>query len=69
MPAPKAKKQSNNFLETFLKNVKFKVDDYDNICKDHDVYNLYLDIRGNVKESKKTINYRVDLEIDDDCKK
>lgn len=56
-------------LETFLKSVKFKVDDYDNICKDHDVYNLYLDIRGNVKESKKTINYRVDLEVDDDCKK
>ena len=56
-------------LETFLKNVKFKVDDYDNICKDHDVYTLYLDIKGNVKESKRTINYRVDLEVEDDCKK
>ena len=55
-------------LEAFLKKVKFKIDDYDNICSDKEKYNLYLEIKGNVLDSKRVTNYTVDLKILDDCK-
>lgn len=55
-------------LEKFLKDVKFKVDDYDSICKDRNIYALYIDIIA--KDDKdRAKKYRVDLEVEDSCKK
>lgn len=55
-------------LEKFLKDVKFKVDDYDSICKDRNIHALYIDIIA--KDDKdRAKKYRVDLEVEDSCKK
>ena len=51
-------------LEKFLKDVKFKVDDYDSICKDRNIHALYIDIIA--KDDKdRAKKYRVDLEVED----
>ncbi len=55
-------------LEKFLKDVKFKIDNYDRICKEHNVHSLYLDIQAKVKDKNNVIRYRVDLEVEDSCK-
>ena len=55
-------------LEKFLKDVKFKIDNYDSICKDRNIYALYIDIIAK-DENDKTQRYRVDLEVEDSCKK
>lgn len=55
-------------LEKFLKDVKFKVDDYDSICKDRNIHALYIDIIA--KDDKdRAKKYRVDLEVEGSCKK
>lgn len=55
-------------LEKFLKDVKFKVDYYDSICKDRNIHALYIDIIA--KDDKdRAKKYRVDLEVEDSCKK
>ena len=54
-------------LEKFLKDIKFKVDDYDSICKDRNIHALYIDIIA--KDDKDRVKrYRVDLEVEDSCK-
>ena len=55
-------------LEKFIKDVKFKVDDYDSICKDRNIHALYIDIIA--KDDKdRAKKYRVDLEVEGSCKK
>lgn len=55
-------------LEKFLKDVKFKVDDYDSICKDRNIHALYIDIIAK-DDKERAKRYRVDLEVEDSCKK
>ena len=54
-------------LEKFLKDVKFKVDDYDSICKDRNIHALYIDIIAK-DDKERAKRYRVDLEVEDSCK-
>lgn len=54
-------------LEKFLKDVKFKVDNYDSICKDRNIHALYIDIIAK-DDKERAKRYRVDLEVEDSCK-
>ena len=54
-------------LEKFLKDIKFKIDDYDSICKDRNIYALYIDITAK-GENNKLSRYRIDLDVHDSCK-
>ena len=54
-------------LEKFLKDVKFKIDDYDSICKDRNIHALYIDIIAK-DDKERAKRYRVDLEVEDSCK-
>lgn len=53
-------------LEEFLKQVRFKVDDYEQTCKNYDQDSLYLQINAFHSDDKVT-SYKVQLSLDDDC--
>lgn len=55
-------------LEEFLKDVKFKVDDYEQTCKTYDDNSLYLEIEALTKNNN-IVYYKIPLSIEDTCTK
>lgn len=53
-------------LESFLKDVKFHVDDYESTCEDFDNENIFLLINGKDKDNN-VYSYRVPLNLDKTC--
>ena len=53
-------------LEKFFKDVKFKVDNYDRICKKYNNHSLYLRVNAYNDEEKIT-SYKVSIKVNDDC--
>lgn len=53
-------------LETFLKNVKFKVDNYDRICKKYTNHSLYLQVNAS-NDNEKITSYKIPIKVNDDC--
>lgn len=58
----------NTNLNDFLKNVNFKIDDYEQTCKTYDKDSLYLEIEATLKDNK-TIFYKIPLSMNDTCSK
>lgn len=52
-------------LEDYLKEVDVKVDDYEQKCKSYTDNKLYLEIKAS--KDKKTIVYKIDLELNTNC--
>ena len=55
-------------LEEFLKDVKFKVDDYEQTCKTYDDNSLFLEIEALTKNNN-IVYYKIPLSIEDTCTK
>jgi transcriptional regulator with XRE-family HTH domain len=53
-------------LEKFFKDVKFKVDNYDRICKKYNNHSLYLKVNAYNDEEKIT-SYKVSIKVSNDC--
>ncbi len=53
-------------LDEFLKQVNFKVDDYEKACKSYRENELYLEIRATDSDDNVT-SYQIPLTFDDDC--
>ena len=53
-------------LEKFFKDVRFKVDNYDRICKKYNNHSLYLRVNATNDEEKIT-SYKVSIKVNDDC--
>ncbi len=58
--------KENTTLESFLKDVKFSVDNYSNSCKYYKDNSLYIEIEATNKEDK-TITYNIPLKLNDNC--
>ena len=55
-------------LEDFLKNVNFKIDDYEQTCKTYDADSLYLEIEATLK-NEQIVYYKIPLSMNDTCRK
>lgn len=53
-------------LDDFLKEVRFHIDKYDNICKEYDEGSLYILVNANRGDGK-TVSYNVPISLNDDC--
>ena len=53
-------------LEEFLKDVSFKIDNYDKMCKDYSKENLFLEIKATLK-NEQIITYEIPLSLDSSC--
>lgn len=53
-------------LEEFLKDVSFKIDNYDKMCKDYSKENLFLEIKASLK-NEQIITYEIPLSLDSSC--
>ena len=60
------KKQGNITLEEFLKEVSFKIDNYNKMCKDYTKENLYLEINATDIKNKIT-TYKIPLILENKC--
>ena len=59
-------KEKKITLEKFFKDVKFKVDNYDRICKQYNNHSLYLKVEAS-NNDEKTTTYKIPIKINDDC--
>lgn len=53
-------------LEKFFKDVKFKVDNYDRICKKYNNHSLYLKVNA-TNDGEKITSYKINIKVNDDC--
>ena len=53
-------------VEKFFKEVKFKVDNYDRICKKYNNHSLYLKVNA-TNDGEKITSYKINIKINDDC--
>ena len=53
-------------LKKFFKDVKFKVDNYDRICKKYNNHSLYLKVNA-TNDNEKITSYKIPIKINDDC--
>ena len=53
-------------LEEFLKDVSFKIDNYDKMCKDYSKENLFLEIKATLK-NEQILTYEIPLSLDSSC--
>lgn len=60
------KKSNNSTIEDYLKDITFKVNNYDRLCKNFTKNSLYLTIKATTDDDKVT-TYEVPLSINDDC--
>ncbi len=62
------KKKSNkeSTIEDYLKNITFKVNNYERMCKKFNKHSLYLTVKATTDDNKIT-TYEVPLSINDDC--
>ena len=60
------KKSNNSTIEDYLKDITFKVNNYDRLCKNFTKNSLYLAIKATTDDDKVT-TYEVPLSINDDC--
>ena len=60
------KKSNNSTIEDYLKDITFKVNNYDRLCKNFTKNSLYLTIKATTDDDKIT-TYEVPLSINDDC--
>ena len=59
-------KEKKITLETFFKNVKFKVDNYDRICKKYTNHSLYLKVNA-TNDNEKITTYKIPIKVNNDC--
>ena len=59
---------TNSTLEVFLKNVKFDLDSFSNMCNSYTDRSLMLEINA-TDQNDKTINFKIPLSLDDSCTK
>lgn len=59
-------KEKKITLETFFKDVKFKVDNYDRICKKYNNHSLYLKVNA-TNDNEKITSYKIPIKVNDDC--
>lgn len=60
------KKSNDSTIEDYLKDITFKVNNYDRLCKNFTKNSLYLTIKATTDDDKVT-TYEVPLSINDDC--
>ena len=60
------KKSNNSTIEDYLKNITFKVNNYNRLCKNFTKNSLYLTVRATTDDNKIT-TYEIPLSINDDC--
>lgn len=61
------KKSENNItLEEYLKEVEFKVDNYEQTCTNFDDDSLYLEIKA-ISHEHKNVIYKIPLDLSDNC--
>ena len=60
------KKSNNSTIEDYLKDITFKVNNYDRLCKNFTKNSLSLTIKATTDDDKIT-TYEVPLSINDDC--
>ncbi len=53
-------------LEEFFKDVKFKVDNYDRICKKYTNHSLYLKVNA-TNDNEKITTYKIPIKVNKDC--
>ncbi|MEE3343340.1 MAG: helix-turn-helix transcriptional regulator [Bacilli bacterium] len=53
-------------IEKFLKNVRFKVDNYSRICKKYNDHSLYIKLEAK-NNDEKTTTYKIPIKVRDDC--
>lgn len=53
-------------LQSFLQNIDFKIDKYEQICKKYDENTLHLEIDA-IDEYENTISYKIPLKLEDNC--
>ncbi len=53
-------------IEKFFKNVKFKVDNYDRICKKYNNHSLYLKVNA-TNDNEKITSYKIPIKVSDNC--
>ncbi len=60
------KKSNNSTIEDYLKDITFKVNNYNRLCKNFTKNSLYLTIKA-ITDDDKITTYEVPLSINDDC--
>ncbi len=60
------KEEKNITLEEYLKEIEFKVDNYEQTCKTFDDESLYLEIKA-VSNEHKNVIYKIPLDLSDNC--
>ena len=53
-------------IEDFFKDVKFKIDNYDRICKKYNNHSLYLKVNA-TNDKEKITSYKISIKVSDDC--
>ena len=60
------KKSNNSTIEDYLKDITFKVNNYNRLCKNFTKNSLYLTVKATTNDNKIT-TYEIPLSINDDC--
>ena len=60
------KKSNNSTIEDYLKDITFKVNNYNRLCKNFTKNSLYLTVKATTDDNKIT-TYEIPLSINDDC--
>ena len=60
------KKSNNSTIEDYLKDITFKVNNYNRLCKNFTKNSLYLTVKA-ITDDNKITTYEIPLSINDDC--